>query len=59
MKNDNLKMAALWDITLCSLRVDDGGNKHLLNVGQLLGDYTAQYSRSLYLQTRRRENLKS
>jgi hypothetical protein len=28
-KNDNLKMAALWDITLCSLRVDDGGNKHL------------------------------
>jgi hypothetical protein len=52
-------MAALWDITLCSLRVDDGGNKHLWNVGQLLRDYTAQYSRSLYLQTRRRENLKS
>jgi hypothetical protein len=54
-----LKMTAFWDIAPCSLvevdrsfgaaccgdgRPDDGFKKHLRNVGQLLRDYTAQYS---------------
>jgi len=30
-----------------TLRPYDGGNKHLRNVGQLLRDYTAPYSRKL------------
>jgi hypothetical protein len=29
------------------IRLDDGGSKHLWNVGQLLRDYTAQYPRRL------------
>jgi hypothetical protein len=48
-------MAVFWDVALCSLvevyrhfttyRPDDGGSKHLWNVGKLLPDYTAQHPR--------------
>jgi hypothetical protein len=60
-KESGLKMTAFWDIAPRSLvKVDrffrsaycfhhqgDGGSKHLWNVGELLRDYTAQYSRRL------------
>jgi hypothetical protein len=37
-------MAVFWAVAPCSLvdRTDDGGRKHLWNVGKLLQDYTAQ-----------------
>jgi hypothetical protein len=42
------------------VRPDDGGSKHLWNVGKLLPDYTARNNlKDSYLYTRRRKNLKS
>jgi hypothetical protein len=53
-----MKMTVFWDVALCSLvetnrrfrdthclhyQGDDGGSKHLLNVGQFLRDYMAQH----------------
>jgi hypothetical protein len=38
---------------------DDGGIKHLWNVGKLLPYYTAQHPRRQSLHTRRHDNLKS
>lgn len=46
-----MKMTVLWDIPQCSVirtgRPDDGGNRYMSNVGQLLQDYTAQNLRRL------------
>jgi hypothetical protein len=39
-------------------RPDDGGKRHLWNVGKLLPDYTTQQPRRQYLHSRLRENLK-
>jgi hypothetical protein len=45
---------------MCENRPDDGGSKHLWNVGLVLRDYTAQYPRRLLLTLyHRRDNLKS
>jgi hypothetical protein len=49
-----MNMTVFWDVAPCSLaevfdvledRPDDGGSKHLLNVGKFLPDYTAQHPR--------------
>jgi hypothetical protein len=32
----SMKMTVFWDVALCSLVADDGGSKHLWNVGQFL-----------------------
>jgi hypothetical protein len=41
----NLKMTVFWDVAPCSLvgHPDDGGIKHLWNVGQFLPDYMVQH----------------
>jgi hypothetical protein len=41
------KMIIFWDVVPCSLthRPDDGGSKHLWNVGKFLPDYMAQHSK--------------
>jgi hypothetical protein len=42
------------------LSPDDGGGRHVFNVGLLQRDYTAQYiPKDCHLGNRRRENLKS
>jgi hypothetical protein len=39
----NMKMTVFWDVEMyCP---DDGGWKHLRNVGQFLSDYMAKHSR--------------
>jgi hypothetical protein len=50
----NMKMTVFWDVASSSCsqvedehRPDDGGGKHLRNVGDLLPDYTVQHLRSL------------
>jgi hypothetical protein len=43
-----MKMTVFWDVAPCSLddnRPDDGGSKHLRNVGQFLRDYMVQHPR--------------
>jgi hypothetical protein len=46
---------AAYEVCNHDPRPDDGGSKHLWNVGKLLPDYTAQHPRR---HTRSRENLK-
>jgi hypothetical protein len=43
----NIKITVFQVVAPCSLshRPDDGGSKHLRNVGKLLPDYTAQQPR--------------
>jgi hypothetical protein len=40
------------------LRPDDGGSKHLCNVGELIRDYTAQIPKDVHFHTPSREKLK-
>jgi hypothetical protein len=40
----------------CDDRPDDGGSKHLWNVGQFLRDYTAQHPRNQYSRYHSRDN---
>jgi hypothetical protein len=42
-----LSSCGIWQTVQTDLRPDDGGSKHLWNVGQFLRDYAAQYSRRL------------
>jgi hypothetical protein len=57
-----LRLVVWWKFTYVSeamIRLDDGGSKHLWNVGKLLPDCTAQQQpEDSHLHTRRRENLK-
>jgi hypothetical protein len=53
-----MKMAVFWVVAPCSHRPDDGGNKHLWNVGKLLTTRRNKPEDS-HLLTHRRENLKS
>jgi hypothetical protein len=53
-------MTVVWDVAPCSLaeidNPDDGGRKHLWNVGQFLRDYTTEHSSpSSYSPPRERE----
>jgi hypothetical protein len=41
-----MSVTVLWYVAPCNLE-DDGGSKHLWNVGQFLRDYTAQHPRRL------------
>jgi hypothetical protein len=43
----NTKMTVFWDVAPCSDddRPDDGGSKHVWNVGKLIPDYTTQQAR--------------
>jgi hypothetical protein len=51
----SMKMAAFWDITSSSVlefdrSPDDGGSKHIRNIGRLLWDCTLQYKKGCQLQ---------
>jgi hypothetical protein len=69
-----MKMVAFWDVASCSLVdvyrrfrgdyyfhhfPDDGGSKHLRNVGKCLPHYTTQILKDSRLLTGRRKNLRS
>jgi hypothetical protein len=69
-----MKMAVFWDVAPCSLVKtdgsfrgayclhhcpDDGGSKHLWNIGQFLSDYMCNIPEDSHLHTHCCENLKS